>query len=252
MDETSESVAVPLGTVYTAEKSDGENWIYLQDADGEYSGWLRVLKEDGLSYRVETGDEIYQLDNVFSYAGDGSDFSDPTKAAKLSLTGMFEDDLAGQSFVTLSFEEGELDEFLETHESDMDASLVETLKEREQAAQEYLSEGWSYMIYLYMYDGSAGDLRYIYDDYSNTLSVLKYTDLKDSDIEQGNYYQVGYATYLYEGDVDIERVVFVDYDDLGVNETEKNNGTQDEISRLSDAELDEKIEEILNLMYPER
>lgn len=61
-----ETIRVPRHTVLYAEATDGNEWIYFADSDGAYSGWLHLIKEPNVMYRVKTVQGLLQLDQLFN------------------------------------------------------------------------------------------------------------------------------------------------------------------------------------------
>lgn len=62
-----ETVQIPCHAVLYAEATDKNEWIYFSDSEETYSGWLHLMKEPNVMYRIEAKKGMIQLDQLFNY-----------------------------------------------------------------------------------------------------------------------------------------------------------------------------------------
>jgi hypothetical protein len=120
-------VRVPVGVFVFPEATDGNEWIYFNDPDGIYSGWMHLIKEPNVMYRVEAAKGMIQLDQIFNEEYDAL----PVKYGVFDGdAGALPNDSMEQAGIYMFKDEDALGAFIEACEkAEVDETFINTLKD---------------------------------------------------------------------------------------------------------------------------
>ena len=145
--------------VYYAEASDTENWIYMDDKDGN-GGWLHVKYDSNGDYLADIEGTFTEMSQVFIYNADGDDVETPYKAYELEDAVL--DDT--QDFSVTEYEEFEDMLYDAQILGVSDAAIAQTERMNHSAPFNRM--------YLYRVPGKLVDSRFMYDSTNDRIVIM--------------------------------------------------------------------------------